>query len=370
MKHILILQKGSILAVILLIFISVFQFSCKKKSDIKNIINYSLFKSSFKLEERTPVKSFQHFDCNRIYKLDTNYLITQFEGSEFVFHLYDQNFTFLGSFGRKGKGPNEYLRPVYTGNYERCQNGDIIVWITDVKKSVLYKMSLAVNSNKTISSTTMKEVNLPMVLNPTNNIMVFDDGDTIIGQSNQMALGRFYLFTPKNNLLKWFIAEPKVNVAVENYKTAYWAANYADKENGHIVSAMQYFNRIDVFNKEGQILKTAINALGKIPDFSIPNKPFRPSNFRYYNKIVRYKNYYVCSSTRMSQKNYEEGHKSNKLNSGYLEVFDLDLNPICEYTLNQFVFEFAICEQGIYAIDSSSEEYPLYFYPFPQETKL
>ncbi|HTO14455.1 MAG TPA: hypothetical protein VLZ83_01730, partial [Edaphocola sp.] len=213
--------------------IIIFCFACTQKTDINKKIVVDFPEVRWLIGEEI---NFDEIGVLEINVIDT-FIILRIPHKENMFNVYglsDQSF--IGSFGLKGRGPNEFLGPRYSNQLIMDSTG-IKIWINDIirEKHSLINVSKSLESNKTFVEKTFDI--------KAEHLFYFTD-DKIIGNDDSKK-GRIFTCNPKvqeKNYSSFFPVIP------QNFHYQFITHKNICKlktDKSKIVSVMHYFKRID-----------------------------------------------------------------------------------------------------------------------------
>lgn len=229
------------------LFITLFFYSaCTKKIiiDKKIVLNFP--------EEKWLIGEELYYDEIGVLEMNVidTFMILRIPHKENMFNVYElSNQSFIGSFGLKGKGPNEFLGPRYSNQFLIDSTG-IKIWINDIirEKYSLINVTKSLESKKTFVEKTF-DINA-------EQLFYFHD-DKILGNDDSKK-GRMFKYNPKikeKNYSSFFPVIP------QNFHYQFITHKNICKlktDKSKIVSVMHYFKRIDFFTTNGEIENSVI----------------------------------------------------------------------------------------------------------------
>lgn len=265
--------------------------SCKEEKEIQQKIENHF------IEGKTIFKN--KYNVYNVYYVDSLILVKNIPSKEnSVFSVYknDQNFTHILDFGLNGDGPEEFENQVYyTYQFEKKLNG-IKFWVYEMNKNKYSKIDLtkSIEAKKTIIDEVIR-------LKPGLSLkeMFYIDEGRIVGNQDNLALKmkrlKFYS-SLSNSVIKDIdigtdIVNPRKNdmdYTQQSYNPLFLSTLRYSKSKGKLVSAMVSQDKIDVFNLEGELVKSIINSENKIRDVDEFNK-----NIKAYNSDLFLGNEYI-----------------------------------------------------------------------------
>lgn len=127
----------------------------------------------------------------------------------------------------------------------------------------------------------------------------------------------------------------------------YSGAIRINHDNSRIVSALQFFKRIDVFSvRPDHLFSLAFNDSPGNPEYySNPENPMPGTLMRYYSDLYLSYRYIYALNRNVAQ---EEIRKKTYPVTNELHVFSWDGYPVASYRLNQTLYSFTIDEENDY----------------------
>ena len=280
-------------------------------------------------------------------------LIVKNRNNSDIFMVYSlPDFKFLKSFGRIGKGPNEFQFP----SLVRTENDTILCFIFEQANEKLYSL------NKKF-----KIQELPLKLKEKKN---FSENKLYGISSNEF----YYVESTKKGKAIFHIESRNDSVSTtliknlafsDKYKN--WAAYIGDfggnKKKNRLVYAYKYFKRLlfyDLKNRISRVISFNLDLNKNSSAISMMS----PSNItHYWGMSAQNKYLYVLYSGRTPIEVTKELNKS----SGYIyvEQFDWNGNPIHKYKLDHWGY-FCVNEKEntIYLVSTTAEN-PFFSYKIP-----
>lgn len=308
-----------------------------------------IFKKDYKLA------SIQHFDS----------LIVLTTGMNKFYHVFNIEGKPVASFGRKGKGPGEFLRiPILTNIYKHNSKVYGLVYDELLRKVINIDFRASITENKLVIH---NRPPLPPKLRKSEILEYFYVGenkyagmieDRFFKQINQKRDG-FYYNAPKNK----FIILPLFNLKMKPYDKLS-EANLNNRvarlspDRSKLAFAMMYYPIVEVFDVGSK------KPIRFLIDSNPPKGPFNLSDFK-KGKLIKYflglhvtNNYlYLLSSVKMGNKYQKKGQlilvmdwKGN-LKEKYLIPEKYDLNWINVDERNQRIYGISYDQDKAYEFD-------------------
>jgi len=281
--------------------------------------------------------------------LDTFLILTkQKYTEESFFHVYhvEENYRYLGSFGKQGKAPSEFIEPSLTGQFVKCQNFSG-AWIYDFQKLklTLINITRTIQKEKTVIE---KSISEPPVVGQARNLFILQNN--MLTGTSMSPKGRFFFYNmDKKEIVKWIEYYPKVKDPPDKGQLHnFYSSKTCISPNGKkLISALTFFERIDIINTKtkSKDLSLIFNRKPKKPPETFLkdlSKPF-PQNLEYYYNDLQVTNKYIYALK------FNTIHKKLDVpwsTTPILQIFKLNGEPICSYRLNKGVVYFAVDERN------------------------
>ncbi len=302
-------------------------------------VNYTF--SSFPVEKKLFGKRLQTKEllspCDISYLSDNKFIIQNCEGDYFFEYLdLDTKDHFL--FCRKGRGPGEVIFP---GSYQYVRsNGRFLVYDIIQQKIVVYDFKKIIKKEESyyIDESNMRiqdaYVKIPFYIDDGSYFCVLlgdGDGYRICG-----------LNIKKDRKIEKYVTFPKLRI---NYPTMAadgvietCAEISPDRKN--IVVAYEYWDKIDIFNSNGDLKKTIYGPKYKMPEVVVKNNNVFPKKVvECYFDIATGPNSFMILYYGLSEpKDVNTTIESIK----YVLEFDYSGKPLGKYILDPGVFSISV----------------------------
>lgn len=308
--------------IIELLFLSlIISFSCNRQ-DARNI----LIINSFPKEQNIIGESHEIFISPQFMGIcDTLLFIINNKKENIVNVFNSTNLSFIGSFGNRGKGPNEYMSAQFYGQYT-IDNKGINVWIMDGNSRKLHLINVEESLKTNNSTQPIKEKFLTR--NTGFERSVFYINDSLIIGSSQSSNGHLYLYNPILDEIKWTKFYPELETENEETFGLLWLDMNSLKPDGSKIACAFYsFNRIDIYSTDGKFEFSVTYNPDNLPEI-IPKEELVDSdqNKVFYLDVYSTNNYIYalyCNST--SDNLYNSDFKSE------IHVFNWNGDPVSIY---------------------------------------
>lgn len=258
-----------------------------------------------------------------------------------IFFIYNKNNKkFLGSFGRRGGGPNEFTANILTisGQFENVDNSTCI-WVRNGFWCKLINLNKSISENKTIIE---KKIKTPRSLIFGKDIFILPN-NKMFGTS-MSSEGRFFNYNLKTKKMNWVEFFPKVKTPHPDYDkhNVYTGPLRINNSGSTIVSALTSFKRIDIFNQEAKLKHSIIfEDSPKDPDFQ--NRKNTGTFMLYYlDAQVTEQFIYALNLNAYLDDLVKEDYTTNN----EIHVFTIEGKPIISYKLDTLIDSFTVDEEN------------------------
>ncbi len=262
------------------------------------------------------------------------------------FYVYDKNsHNHLGSFGNRGRGPNEFLSIKTNGQYS-LTNNSISIWVQDRLGLKLINIARSLETKEIVVDDELLYISREF--HPIIDVFLLSNGDFTGKSLNQT--GRLFYYDKENNQTSYIEYFPKVRRLPfdENMiDNLYIGPTRISNDNSKIVSALELFKRIDVFTAEtDHLFSIVFDDSPENPDFFInSNDPIPGTLMHFYYDLFLTENYIYALNINMS-----EDKLNREVDTGYSEihVFSWEGEPVALYRLNHLIYSVTIDEENDY----------------------
>ena len=298
--------------------------------------------------------------------IDTLLVILCSEG-EFVFEVYSTNtFNLQTRFGKRGKGPSEFIEPYFMGQKESLDELNQSFYIFDRIRRRISKIPL----KEALSGECEFEVSrLPTELPYTQMVFHFDQ-DLIVSKGDD-KMGRFQIVdrtSDKTISVGYF---PEYNISYDKihteqvYRFGSLCINPHVKE---IAISPYYFGNIDFFDYSGRYLRSIRFSDIKLFEECLRNDCFSSSSqklFIYDMELTN--NIFHGLNVNNSPKDIVMGSPGNSK----IIRFSWDGSSLEEYELDQYIdnFTFDKSNNCFFAISEKREDTPFLRFQIPASKK-
>ncbi len=337
-----------------LITLALFFFACNtEKSDKYVVVGEKDFEFQKQLQGEEIFKN--EFTTSKISVLGSVLLLKQTK-KDTCFKVYNTDLKYISGFGSIGDAPEQFLAPRFDGQKDISSKTETKLWINNRFKSKLFLVNLdSVIINNKISIE--KEIKFNPSLNFTQNLLVMNDG-IFIGNRSVDAIKpywfRIYNSNDKkivdNNLIPNLENTDLLNQS--NWYMLLHTSLKAKPDNSKFVSAMSNFDRVGIFDKEGNLLKEIVGKDYGVFDVKEHLKNGSLDLKMYYQGLFASNKYiYVLYYNQLSSE------YSNSIPTE-IRVFNWDGIPIYNLKIPDYLMNFSVDEVNgfIYGVDHFNEK--------------
>lgn len=309
----------------------------------------------------------EYIDIEYLKLADTLIIAKLFSEEDYYYAVYaPSTLTEIMRIARIGNGPGEFSNGLsYYGQYT-LDNNRIKIWVkgTNSNKLSLIDVSESINQNKTIVEDVIK-------LSPETeySTVFYIDSTKVVGRSYNSTpnMNRLQIFNPKENtIVKTIPLFPEVKNDNQNLQFIFYRYNFLyvssltmKYDKTRFASAMNMFNRLDIFDANGNLLNSYIDkdniSKSQIRDY------LSSTEQNLINLDV--KNYYMnaCSTNDFiytlyyNQKQADYPRKSIPIT---IRVFNWNAEPVCFIKVPDYLTSFSIDEKNgiIYGVAYHDEK--------------
>lgn len=279
---------------------------------------------------------------------------------EHAIHFYNvSNWSSIGSYGKRGKGPAEVEKPKFHGQFTE-ENGETYLWFSDIRSFKLFKVSLTKMINDIDSEPEISYRIPPELALSYKEIYAVSDTEFVGTVAGEQLGGRFFHIDMKKKTADWMPNFPKQNLKVPEHKIGYLYSSAAafNRKTNQIASGMYLFDRIDIVNVLEEKVLTIFqegNSEIKEVDLRDDSRLFPLKTEFYYTRAYSTENYIYLLYANNTEQQIAESRKSPT----ELHVFDWDGNPIYKGQLDMHSLgSFFVDEKTrkLYAINYQPED--------------
>lgn len=315
-------------------------FFCKNEQKIKG--NYSIEKNfPINIElNGIPIPEFDVeiglFDIKKAGK----YIITTKRKQDYFFTIFSSDYNKITDICSRGNGPNEFLAPIYLGQYE-IANEETKIWILDRVK----KRFVLINIDKTIADNSLvidKQYDLSLIAEMDTRNLFYINDSLLIGSSDyeECKVLLYNLNNNKTTLLENLLEFPKRIMESTFYLSQNCMALKPDK--AAFVSAFYSMPEIDLYKISGERYSTIFYKELLMPKQIINKDPGISRS--YFKDIYTTDNHFYLLSTESKT---EEEHDY------YVLVFDWNGKAIAKLRIS--------ASDSFFIDDETRKIYTLYY---------
>ncbi len=264
------------------------------------------------------------------------------------FHVYQlPSFTYGGSFGIGGKGPNELLDPLFWSQVEKGNAKGVWVYQMNKRNICLIDVEAALNDS---GYQIIKEIGLPVETDMCVNVLALHD-DIFVG-SGISDRGEFFIYDAAKDDLQWkeFCVDygTKVNSFInknpEMISHIKQGIMKMKPDQSLFVKSFVYLPIIDIYDAKSNLMRTIM-----LGDYAVPeirNNEFESSSWAYYENIFLTDQYIYALYRNCNLGEYREGLGYNT----EVHVYNWEAHPVIRYKLNE-----GIAPAAPFVVDEKNE---------------
>jgi hypothetical protein len=296
----------------------------------------------------------EEFDIMLVDAIDT-FIFAKLRSNDYNFRIYNsKTLNKIVNIAPIGESGNNFTNGLqYFGQYEKIHD-QLYIWLCDKNRNKLYRINItkSIKDSKTCIDKEIKYLPECMF-----SQVYFLDSATIIGQPSNLAIkmNRFQIYNPQlEKIVKTVSLFPKVNNDNQDlnfifyrYNRLYNCGFMMKPDKTKFGSAMNMFNRVDIFDKDGNIKNSYIDE-DDIPGYII--KTYLSAKQENIKK-VNVKDYYMAAFATNS---FFYTLYYNQLQSDYPEksvpvkirIFNWNAEPVCILKVPDYLQYFSIDEKN------------------------
>lgn len=230
------IKNGKFLIIVFIII----NFSCNNSKDNKNL-SFREFSKKVNMEERFVEKLSLKgcYNPSSVHIFDTLLIVTQERIEKGIFSFYSlKNYKLLASFGKQGKGPDEFINPAYVNIDKHNQ----LLWFIDYPKTTFYAFSIQEILKDPQNIKPVKVIKFNQSLMPVFTYKVLEDTSILLSSSNNSSL--LTLINSKGEIIETYGEQPMFDspgLPQHAYKDLHSRfLTYNDKTNEVVLSYLYY----------------------------------------------------------------------------------------------------------------------------------
>jgi len=298
----------------------------------------------------------ENYEIMLVDAIDTFLLAKLRPNNNYYFELLNsKSLKHITYIGRVGEGKNDFATEiVYNGQYEKI-NDQLFIWVQELNRKRLYRINItkSIKNGKTFIDKEIKYSPEYMF-----SQMFYIDSTNIIGASSNLdiKINRLLIINPQTNerikVVKPFTIikndNNDINFLMYRYNMLYVAILALKPDKTKISSAMNMFNRLDIFDINGNILNSYIDKNENLNSSLI--RDYLAAKQQSINDI-NVKEYYIATTSTDS---YIYTVYYNQLKSEYakqsipveVRVFDWQSEPVCSIKVPDYLQYITIDEKN------------------------
>ncbi|MEO9886845.1 MAG: BF3164 family lipoprotein [Balneola sp.] len=313
------------------------------------------FKSKKYLTSKT-VTEIEILSSGNVYISVVDTFLVVVKSDEPFIELYSTNsHKLLLSFGKEGRGPNEFLGPSLIKN-RSVSVGKNIFFVHDYKRNKIARIEIG----EVLKDSQNFEI-LPIPKTDHHMTFVHYISDRyIIGTPSQGGIMTILdLMNGESNLVP-YLPELEFNVPEFSLPTIFRPAVLVNKKKNRIVVAPLYLGEMSFFNFKGELINSvAFEPRNKYEEELIQGEQAFSEIKEQIIELELVDDYIYALNSNTSVKNFRSNQRQNKI-----QVFNWNGNPIKEYILEQeHIFSMSVdpIQKRIYGYNMSAKTHNIVY---------
>ncbi len=334
--------------------------ACKGNQSTKNQITYvKNITTTTLLGDSIPMNNI--YEAHKLIALDTLLIITSFNG-DYFFHIYNINtFKLIKEFGKKGRGPDEFITPRIT--MQRLDNnldGSDLLIFDEGRKTI---SSINIPDILLNKENGIKTKILPNQMMIVSDIIFMNDSIAFYTPSGDANLGRFsiYHFSTAERTFTPYLPDLGFKVHANNLYPIYATSSACVNESkNRFVAIPVLLGELDFFDLSGSYIKsTIIERVKEIKNAKYEKMIFQTPGVGYYITDLQSVNDKIYALFTIKK---FPNLKNKSISEIY--VFDWDGNPIEKFVLDREInsFTYDSINNRVIGYSSNNNEYPIFKY--------
>ncbi|NMA49779.1 MAG: hypothetical protein GX947_08465 [Tissierellia bacterium] len=298
-----------------------------------------------------------------------SFLVVQ-KSEEPIIQIYNnKTFELLAEFGKKGRGPNEFISPELLNQTSfDSTNGSPVVCLYDKNRRRFVKVNILCAVNN-MPNRIYTEVPIPKH-DQIFTYFFYRDDDLLIATPETES--RFIIYKDSSESFKTvpFLPKPNFKIPELLLDFVYRSTSFIDKDRGLMVSAPIFMGEIDFFDLDGNYLSSSIffprEGLKKdLTSYGVNGSGFDP---KYHIFQLHANKKFIIA---LNYNNYQSAflnNDSSTLSNQNIMVFDWQGNPVKKFVLDNsyFIKSFAVDwgKNRFYGYCSNENEHTIIMYEF------
>jgi len=339
--------------------------SCKKEA--YKTITINEFPKSEKLVGK-PIEEISVLASGNVNLICVDSFLVVQKSNEPVIQIYNnKTFELLAEFGKKGRGPEEYIFPNLLNQTSfDSTNSSPVVCIYDHNRRRFFKVNILYAVENMVDKI-YTEVPIPKY-NKYFTYFFYRDDDLMIATPENGS--RFVIYKDSTSSYKDvpFIPTPDFTIPEPELTSVYRSASFVDIDRGLMVSAPLYMGEIDFFDLDGNYLSSSIFSPREALKKDLANYNRASYDPKYHIvELHANKNFVIAFNYNNNQGSLKD-KDSYTLSNHSIMVFDWQGNPIKKFVLDKryFIKSFAVDWGGnrFYGYCSDENEHNIIMYEF------
>jgi hypothetical protein len=288
-------------------------------------------------------------------------LLVALRRQDYLYRIFDKKtLSPLGVFARRGDGKDEW-KATYLSTQVTNQANGTIIWLNEIDRMKVYKINLteSLQRDTTVILSTFSyssEIDLTQEICVANDTLWFSP---IALSDTKPLLFRSYnpIKKSQREILPNVNYEAKQKLLPEIHYPLFFNNLAISRKHNRLVSVMNCFDRLDIYNWEGTLLKSVVGSedADHLQLLQLEEQYFT----MYYTNVYATDN--KIYAIYYDQPNKEYGKKMIKT---HIHIFDWEGNGLYDITVDEYLFTISVDEEDgwIYGVDFYNEKnmrYPL-----------
>lgn len=244
----------------------------------------------------------------------------------------------IGTYGARGRGPNEYLNPAIIRN-DNLYNNDFTLDVYDYGTNILNSLNL--KDPEAVESMKEKEFRVPTSAHGINSINRLDNeilGQTII-KGEEVSWFKIANLNDGSIVTNVPFFETEAPINPDNASYIYSSHIFASPTTDKIILGMSFFDYIDVYSRKGELIKRYVFGDNPLPQLDNNGSISKYVVFTHMSYSSKKHCYYLRYGTDMNRPNYDDTGMT-------LIKLDWKGKLVNQYKIDDFLYAFCIDEES------------------------
>lgn len=289
---------------------------------------------------------------------DTLFIVSTVEKEGLWTILSTKNLKILGSFIKRGKGPNEFVQSPNPSRSQMCKQGKSVKGkIYDTYTGKLYEMNVSESLKKGTLQMCCLNDSLPKSI---FDFAILNTTDSYYCKkmvNNQTQRERYILQNGQEYIPKSFEQLNRASVYKSENLNILSTITKKHPQKDLLVEAPISFNTINLFSADGSFYKTIcmekkLYSIEEIEEIDLWERIYT------YGDVRIYEHFFGVLYIGETNKDFQLGRKKDPI----IRLFDWEGNPLAEIKLNRFItsFDMDLRNGYLYTMDHQTDEFYQY----------